>query len=104
MKARIKDTGEIIDVKFGLHPNPAVVETYWWCKDKQECYHKRELDFLDVDMVMNKPIDWEQRRYEIAKDIVANSFATPMENMSMVSYIHQCVNIAEILIDELKRR
>lgn len=103
MKAKIKDTGEIIDVKFGLHPNPAVDETYWWSKDKQEFYHKRELDFLDVDMV-DKPIDWEQRRYEIAKDIVANSFATPMENVSMVSYIHNCVQVADMLIEELKMK
>lgn len=103
MKAKIKETGEIIDVKFCLHPNPAVDETYWWCKDKQESYHKRELDFLDVDMV-DKPIDWEQRRYEIAKDIVANSFATPMENVSMVSYIHNCVQVADMLIEELKMK
>lgn len=27
MKARIKETGEIIDVKFSVHPNPAVDET-----------------------------------------------------------------------------
>lgn len=103
MKAKIKDTGEIIDVKFGLHPNPTVDETFWWSKDKQEPFHKRELDFLDVDMV-DKPIDWEQRRYEIAKGIVANSFATPMENVSMVSYIHNCVQVADMLIEELKKK
>ena len=51
-----------------------------------------------------KCIDWEQRRYEIAKDIVANSFSTPMENVSMVSYIHDCVQVADMLIEELKRK
>ena len=59
MKAKVKDTGEVVDVKFAVHPNPAV----------EESYHKRELEFLDDNMV-NKPIDWEQRRYEIAKDII----------------------------------
>ena len=49
-------------------------------------------------------INWEQRRYEIAKDIVANSFSTPMENVSMVSYIHNCVQVADMLIEELKRK
>ena len=48
-------------------------------------------------------INWEQRRYEIAKDIVANSFSTPMGNVSMVSYIHDCVQVADLLIEELKR-
>jgi len=97
MKAKVKDTGEIVDVKFSTHPNPAVDETYWWCKDKQESYHKSELDFMECD------IDWEQRRYEIAKDIVANSFSTPMGNVSMVSYIHDCIQVADLLIGELKK-
>ena len=48
-------------------------------------------------------INWEQRRYEIVKDIVANSFSTPMGNVSMVSYIHDCVQVADLLIEELKR-
>lgn len=98
MKAKVKDTGEIVDVKFATHPNPAIDETYWWCKDKQESYHKSELDFMESN------IDWEQRRYEIAKGIVANSFATPMENVSMVSYIHNCVQVADMLIEELKKK
>lgn len=29
MKARVKETGEIIDVKFSIHPNPAVDKTFW---------------------------------------------------------------------------
>ena len=97
MKARVRATGEIVDVKFSTHPNPSVDETYWWCKDKQESYHKSELDFMECD------IDWEQRRYEIAKDIVANSFSTPMGNVSIVSYIHDCVQVADLLIEELKK-
>lgn len=24
MKAKVKDTGEVVDVKFAVHPNPAV--------------------------------------------------------------------------------
>ena len=65
MKARVKDTVEIVDVKFSLHPNQAVDETYWWCKDNQTAYHKSELDFMD------STIDWEQRRYEIAKEAMS---------------------------------
>lgn len=97
MKARVKDTGDIVNVVFTLHPNPAVGEVYWWCQDNQTAYHKSELDF------MGENIDWEQRRYEIAKDIVANSFSTPMGNVSMVSYIHDCVQVADLLIAELKK-
>lgn len=101
MKARIKETGEIIDVKFSVHPNPAVDETFWWCKDKQESYHTWELDFLEVDTT-RKFIDWEQRRYEIAKEVLASSFSTPMEGTSILSYVRSCVQVADILIKELK--
>lgn len=97
MKARVKDTGDIVNVVFTTHPTPAVDEVYWWCQDNQTAYHKSELDF------MGENIDWEQRRYEIAKDIVANSFSTPMGNVSMVSYIHDCVQVADLLIEELKK-
>ena len=50
-----------------------------------------------------KIIDWEQRRYEIAKEVLASSFSTPMEGTSILSYVRSCVQIADILIEELKR-
>lgn len=49
-----------------------------------------------------KVIDWEQRRYEIAKEVLASSFSTPMEGKSILSYVRSCVQIADILIEELK--
>ena len=97
MKARIKDTGEVINVTFATHPNPAVDDTYWWCNDNQTAYHKNELDF------MGENTDWERRRYEIAKDILAASFTTPMEGTSIQSYVRSCVQVADLLIEELKR-
>lgn len=65
MKARVKDTGDIVNVVFTTRPNPAVDEVYWWCQDNQTTYHKSELDF------MGENIDWEQRRYEIAKEAMS---------------------------------
>lgn len=97
MKVKVKDTGEIVEVKFNTHPNPAVDETYWWCNDKQESYHKSELDFME------STIDWEQRRYEIAKDIMAASFDQPMDGVSIASYVHNCIQWADALIEELKK-
>ena len=100
MKARVKDTGEIIDVKFSLHPNPAIHDTYWWSKDKQEAYHTTELDFLETD-VSGKSIDWEQRRFEIAKDIYTRVVNDPhIWNDGLKAY--HCVEYAENLIGVLK--
>lgn len=101
MKARVRATGEIVDVKFAVHPNPAVDETYWWCKDKQESYHKSELDFME------SPIDWEQRRYEIAKKAMNEILSAPVvagvnPNPSVEDIATFSVRLANALIKELK--
>ena len=101
MKAKVKDTGEIVDVKFTTHPNPAVDETYWWCKDKQESYHKSELDFMECD------IDWEQRRYELAKEAMNGILSAPVvagvnPNPSVEDIAMLSVRLANALIKELK--
>lgn len=101
MKAKVKDTGEIVDVKFSTHPNPDVAETYWWCKDKQESYHKSELDFMGAD------INWEQRRYEIAKDAMngllsGKTYVNPEFKTTEAAKL--AVEFADELIGELKRK
>ena len=50
-----------------------------------------------------KVLDWEQRRYEIAKDIMAASFYQPMDGASIAPYVHNCVLWADALIEELKK-
>lgn len=99
MKAKVRDTGEIVDVKFAIHPNPAVDETYWWCKDKQESYHKSELDFMGAD------INWEQRRYEIAKDAMNGLLSSPAwvnPSFRVTEAAELAVEFANKLIKELK--
>lgn len=101
MKVRVKDTGEIVDVKFAVHSNPDVAETYWWCKDKQESYHKSELDFMGAD------INWEQRRYEIAKDAMngllsGETYVNPEFKTTEAAKL--AVEFADELIRELKRK
>lgn len=60
----------------------------------------REIELLDAT---ENPIDWEQRRYEIAKEVLASSFSTPMDGVSIQSYVRSCVNVADMLIEELKK-
>lgn len=102
MKARVRATGEIVDVKFSTHPNPVIDETYWWCKDNQTAYHKSELDF------MGENIDWEQRRYEIAKEAINGILSAPVvagvnPNPSAEDIVILSVKLANVLIKELKR-
>lgn len=102
MKAKVKDSGEIIDVKFTTHPNPTVDETYWWCKDNQTAYHKSELDFMGGN------IDWEQRRYEFAKEAMNGILSSPVvdgvnPNPSYKDIATFSVRLADALIKELQK-
>ena len=101
MKAKVKDTGEILDVKFAVHPNPDVDDTYWWCKDKEESYHKSELEFME------STVDWEQRRYELAKEAMNSILTAPIvegvnPNPSAEDVAKYSVTLADALIRKLK--
>lgn len=85
--------GDLIEVK-------KVSETEYADKNGNT-YDKNELVLLEE--METKPIDWEQRRYEIAKDIMAASFNEPMGGVSIASYVHNCVQWADALIEELKK-
>ena len=50
----------------------------------------------------NKVIDWEQRRYEIAKDITAAIYTRLNVNGTLLNY-NQIVAAADALIRELKK-
>lgn len=50
----------------------------------------------------NKAIDWEQRRYEIAKDITAAIYTRPNVTGPLLNY-NQIVAAADGLIRELKK-
>lgn len=101
MKAKVKDTGEMVDVKFVVHPNPNIDVTYWWCEDKQKTYHNNELDFMKCD------IDWEQRRYDLAKNAMNSILTAPVvegvnPNPSAEDVAIYSVTLADALIRKLK--
>ena len=57
-----------------------------------------------TDCNYNKQIDWEQRRYEIAKDILAALISNPNHcGKSYESEVKHAVEFADALIDELKK-
>lgn len=100
MKAKIIQTGEIVTI-LAISTEHMTIQ----CYGNDGIVRLMSLSSGDIEIIPDteKTIDWEQRRYEIAKDIVANSFSTPMGNVSMVSYIHDCVQVADLLIEELKK-
>lgn len=98
MKAKVKDTGEIVDVKFVVHPNPNIDVTYWWCEDKQKSYHKSELDFIEYD------IDWEQRRYELAKEAMNGLLSAIIDGVNPNPNVEDTVILSVTLADALIRK
>lgn len=94
MKARIKSTGTIVEVEDLYDDGTALVNGRY--------FKVSELDFFDNF----ETIDWEQRRYEIAKSMMAAFLSNSCSNVYMNTYENQAqeaVKYADMLIDELKK-
>ena len=104
MKAKIIETGEEITI-IGISKEWGTVQYYG--SDgiyRQRIFRDRELELLDTT---ESPIDWEQRRYEIAKEAMNSILTAPIiegvnpnpcaEDVAMYS-----VRLADALIKELK--
>ena len=85
--------GDLVEVK-------KVSETEYADKNGNT-YDKDELVLIEETDA--KPVDWEQRRYEIARDIIAASFDQYVANISTKTYVKICVQWADNLIEELKK-
>ena len=96
MKAKIEKTGEIITVRHECDSYGRV--RYRDCSHQNgELYDSFELDFK-VDN--QKSIDWEQRRYEIAKAVIGGlevNSQSPIESDCKLA-----VEIADEMIKQLK--
>lgn len=109
MKAKVVETGEIVDVVSITDRQYGCLISYWDGKKGKE-YSRFELDFnvgaqmkgVQMNEEIVKTIDWEQRRYEIAKNVLANipvDFPKEIEDQIIVIAIRR----ADMLIKELKK-
>jgi hypothetical protein len=103
MKAKIKQTGEIVDV-----------EPYFYAKinSTDPMMHKNDIELIEP----NADIDYEQRRYEIAKAMLpviylddgqaerADDSDLGFEYKSDRHCAKEAVDFADALIEELKKR
>ena len=94
MKARIKNTGKIVDVYFDYFYGLWVVKGNPYIK-----YASCGLEFLE-----EKDIDWEERRYEIARQIMDSQLSCCGYERSMIEpAVKFSVECADALIAELKK-
>lgn len=96
MKARVKSTGVLVDVTPQLNINSQHNNDYLYVCDNM-VYRECELDF--------SAIDWEQRRYELAKAAMQGFCSNPHERvMGTDSNItaQMSLSFADALIKKLK--
>jgi hypothetical protein len=92
MKAIVKLTGEHIDV------TPYGMMSISCASYKDESGRMIPATALEFE----KNIDWEQRRYEIAKDITCAYMQTHICNIPFKDIVEASVTFADKLIDQLK--
>ncbi|KAB5483181.1 hypothetical protein PL672_00270 [Phocaeicola vulgatus] len=97
MKARVKSTGVLVDVIPKTNTNALHSGDNIYVCDNM-IFRECELDFLNLG---NSAIDWEQRRYELAKDIIKVVIAkdTGVNSEVVAKY---SLNCADALIKRLK--
>lgn len=116
MKAKLKKTGEIINIaeydmvkldKCDSYGNPIEIPY----EDVEQFYDDKGVP-LGMPIVFpsviesNFSIDWEQRRYEIAKDMIAAFMSNSCSNVfggSRETQAKDAVEYADALIEELKK-
>lgn len=96
MKAKVISTGEIVEVKKAIS---IVGARGMFQALNGNRYHCDELEFIEGKD--EKPIDWEQRRYEIAKEIYMHRIKNSLCNVK--DDAEAAVLWADYLIEELQK-
>lgn len=104
MKAIVKSTGVLIDVIPKINTNALHSGDNLYVCDNM-VFRECELDFLNIG---NSAIDWEQRRYEIAKSAMQGILCAPIvegvdPNPTPWELARMAVRNADALIKELKK-
>ena len=100
MKAKVKSTGQIIDVE--------AIGKISVRKSIQAFKSKDGGVFKENEIEFDYYIDWEQRRYEIAKEIIVAFASNPDEqicnNVPITSQAQYAIKLTDELIKELKKK
>ena len=108
MKAKVKATGKVIEVvQIENIITKRGVEHQYVDTNREGCYYvNSELEFIKE--AHQKDIDWEQRRYEIAKEVIqgrlSNQYGDAIFGERYFAGVAaNAVEFADVLIAELKK-
>ena len=106
MKAKVKNTGEVFKVLY-LDSESILIK----CGNEVKTLHLHEVDLIpeSTDDKQKKEIDWEERRYELAKEAMNGILASPVlfesyqNNYSLTLAVTRSIDIADVMINKLKK-
>lgn len=109
MKARVKSTGEIVDVAMSFDPQ---LQDFIY-EESSNTSSSRTFGAYDLESIPEPPtkeIDWEQRRYELAKEVLPRLIDRIKPGPSAAAVKFSCsdaaktaIDYADALIEELKK-
>ena len=82
-----------------------IIDTKWNMTNLEQAFLESATRYFRQSQ--SKEIDWEQRRYEIAKYILAACYSIPSRLLPQgtpQSYSAEAVKVADALIEELKKK
>ena len=105
-KAKIRKTGEIVNIVcFNCTTRRCKYDSVSYIDSKGAEHVEEPLNYYwDFEEIPNldATINWEQRRYEIAKDVAAGLVQRP--NSTYNSVVNSAIKIADKLIERLKEK
>lgn len=107
MKAKIRKTGEVVDViTYSGHTYRSDIDVVSYIDSKgNECVDMKMNRFWDFEDVEESLIDWKQRRYEISKDVLSAFLSNSNEMIfegNPEDHAKDAVEFADALIKKLK--
>lgn len=107
MKAKIRKTGEVVDViTYSGHTYRSDIDVVSYIDSKgNECVDMKMNRFWDFEDVEENLIDWKQRRYEISKDVLSAFLSNSNEMIfegNPEDHAKDAVVFADALIKKLR--
>lgn len=101
MKARLIKTGEEVTI-IAISKKWGTIQYYGSDGICHQCkFNDKEIEFINTTDAQS--INWEQRRYEIARDLMAVSFNQYVKSVSAKDFTDICLEWVDALIEELKK-
>ena len=101
MRARIIGTDKFIDVRVELFGSTGEIYKYYNL-DEKACFSESSFEPHQLELY---PIDWEQRRFDLIKDIIKGMFADGRgEIYTRENMCKEAIGIADEMIKQLKEK